>query len=91
MVCTAPQAPADNRCQILSDIDISECLVDPVSWKIVNSNALRAIEPALIGIGDLSVGSNLELVRHDRGMSSSDSASGWGIRPGDMCIPEQFR
>lgn len=59
--------PADNGWRILSAIDESDYLSDPANWTIADFNELCAIEPALIEIWDLPVGSELRLEIHPDG------------------------
>ncbi|WP_273113512.1 DUF2185 domain-containing protein [Corynebacterium durum] len=66
MVRLPSQMPADNGWQIMSHLDTTEYLNDPANWRIVDFNDLCAIEPALIGIWDMPVGSDLQIVRDDR-------------------------
>ena len=66
MVRVPSQMPADNGWQIMSHLDTTEYLNDPANWRIVDFNDLCAIEPALIGIWDMPVGSDLQIVRDDR-------------------------
>ena len=66
MVRVPSQMPADNGWQIMSHLDTTEYLSDPANWRIVDFNDLCAIEPALIGIWDMPVGSDLQIVRDDR-------------------------
>lgn len=91
MVRGKSHAPADNGWQILSDIDTSEYLNDPSNWQIADFNDLCAIEPALIGIWDMPVGSDLELRRHEKGMSIIDSTTGRVIPHEELFVPPQFR
>ncbi|MGN0065838.1 MAG: DUF2185 domain-containing protein, partial [Nocardioides sp.] len=62
MVREESQAAADNGWRIFSDIDSSEYLSDADNLTIVNFNTLCEIEPALIGIWNLPVGSDLQIV-----------------------------
>ena len=66
MVRLPSQMPADNGWQIMSHLDTTEYLNDLANWRIVDFNDLCAIEPALIGIWDMPVGSDLQIVRDDR-------------------------
>lgn len=54
--------PADNGWRIFSDIDTTEYLDDPNNWAIVDFNTMCHMEPALIGVYTLPVGSDLQLV-----------------------------
>lgn len=54
--------PADNGWRILSDVDTDEFLSDPDNMAVVDFNAMCGMEPALIGIYNLPVGSDIQLV-----------------------------
>ena len=91
MVRRASKAPADNGWQIFSHVDTSEYLNDTSNWQIVDFNDLCAIEPALIGIWDMPVGSDLQLVRDETGIHIVDTASGREIPADRMYVPPRFR
>ncbi|MEQ6898219.1 DUF2185 domain-containing protein [Microbacterium sp. KR10-403] len=54
--------PADNGWRFLSDIDDDEYLADPNNMAVATFNQVAEIEPAIIGIYALPVGSDLQLV-----------------------------
>ncbi|UFU02834.1 DUF2185 domain-containing protein [Ruania suaedae] len=85
------QAGADNGWRIMSHIDTSEYLSDPSSWTITDFNRVCAIEPALIGIWDLEVGSDLQLVRDERGLTIVDTPTGRVVPPENLYVPPQHR
>ncbi|MGW9825523.1 hypothetical protein ACUXNS_000507 [Brevibacterium pityocampae] len=58
---TTSKDPVDNGWRILSGIDESDYLSDPANWRIADFNELCSIEPALIVIWDLPVGTELRL------------------------------
>ena len=91
MVRRPSQAPADNGWQIMSHIDESDYLNDTSNWRIVDFNELCAIEPALIGIWDLPVGSDLQLVRDETGLHIVDTPTGREIPREELFVPPQFR
>ena len=66
MVRNPPQAYVDSGWEIMSHLDTTEYLNDPTNWRIVDFNYLCGIEPALIGIWDMPIGSDLQIVRDDR-------------------------
>ena len=57
-----PVAPHDSGWRVLSDRDTAEYLDDPKNMTVVDFNELCDIEPACIGIYDLPIGSNIQLV-----------------------------
>ena len=85
------QRPADNGWRIMSNIDTTEYLDDPNSWRIVAFNDVCNIEPALIGIYDFPVGSDLQIVRDERGISIYDTPTGRQIPVEEFYVPPQFR
>ncbi len=91
MVRRPSKAPADNGWQIMSHIDTSEYLNDTSNWQIVDFNDLCAIEPALIGIWDLPVGSDLQLVRDKQGIHIFDTPSGREIPRESLYVPPAMR
>ena len=58
----APIAPQDSGWRVLSDRDTDEYLADPANMTVVDFNDICDIEPACIGIYDLPVGSDIQLV-----------------------------
>ena len=58
----APIAPQDTGWRVLSDRDTDEYLADPANMTVVDFNDICDIEPACIGIYDLPVGSDIQLV-----------------------------
>jgi len=91
MVRDVSQDPVDNGWQIMSHVDTSEYLEDLSNWQIVDFNDLCAIEPALIGIWDLPVGSDLQIVRDEQGIRIVDTPTGREIPTEDLYVPPQFR
>lgn len=91
MVRKPSQASVDNGWQIFSHIDTSEYLNESSNWQIVDYNDLCAIEPALIGIWDLPVGSDLQLVRDELGIRVVETATGREIPQEELYVPPQFR
>lgn len=91
MVRHPSQRPADNGWRIMSHIDTSEYLDVPTNWQIVDFNEVCYIEPALIGIYDFPVGSDLQIVRDDEGIHIVETASGREIPHENFYVPPQFR
>ncbi|QOR70506.1 DUF2185 domain-containing protein [Ruania alkalisoli] len=85
------QAGADNGWRIMSHIDTSDYLSDPANWKITDFNQVCAIEPALIGIWDLEIGSDLQIVRDSLGVRVVDTATGQAIPRENLYVPPQQR
>ena len=74
----------------MSHLDTTEYLNDPANWRIVDFNDLCAIEPALIGIWDMPVGSDLQIVRDDR-IRIFDTPTGREIPVEEMYVPAIHR
>ena len=91
MVRLPSQMPADNGWQIMSHLDTTEYLNDPANWRIVDFNDLCAIEPALIGIWDMPVGSDLQIVRDELGIRIFDTPTGREIPVEAWYVPPDKR
>lgn len=91
MVRLPSQMPADNGWQIMSHLDTTEYLNDLSNWRIVDFNDLCAIEPALIGIWDMPVGSDLQIVRDELGIRIFDTPTGREIPVEAWYVPPDKR
>lgn len=91
MVRVPSQMPADNGWQIMSHLDTTEYLNDLSNWRIVDFNDLCAIEPALIGIWDMPVGSDLQIVRDELGIRIFDTPTGREIPVEAWYVPPDKR
>ena len=91
MVRLPSQMPADNGWQIMSHLDTTEYLSDPTNWRIVDFNYLCGIEPALIGIWDMPIGSDLQIVRDELGIRIFDTPTGREIPVEEMYVPAIHR
>lgn len=91
MVRGESKAPADNGWQFLSHVDDSEYLNDTSNWRIVDFNELCVIEPALIGIWDLPVGSDLQLVDDELGKRIVETATGRELSTEELYVPPAGR
>ncbi len=91
MVRVPSQMPADNGWQIMSHLDTTEYLNDPANWRIVDFNDLCAIEPALIGIWDMPVGSDLQIVRDELSIRIFDTPTGREIPVEAWYVPPDKR
>lgn len=61
------QDPVDNGWRVISEIDDSDYLSNTDNWQIVDFNEVCEIEPAIIAIWQLPVGTELTLVTDDDG------------------------
>lgn len=91
MVRGASQHPADNGWRIFSHIDTPEYLNDPANLQIVDFNEVCSIEPALIGIWDMPVGSDLEIARDEPAIRLVDAKTGREIPVEAHYVPPQHR
>ena len=91
MLRVPPKAPADNGWRIFSEIDTAEYLADTNNFEIVDYNELCGMEPALIGIWDLPIGSDLQMVIDEDGKHIFDTPTGRKIPLEEQYIPPQFR
>jgi hypothetical protein len=91
MVREESKNAADNGWRIMSHIDTSEYLSDPANWKVADFNAVCALEPALIGIWDFKVGSDLQLVDDELGIRIVDTPTGRQIPEENLYVPPANR
>jgi hypothetical protein len=80
----------DNGWRIFGDLDTDEHVADAANLVVVDFNQLCALEPALIGIWDLPVGTDLEIVRDDR-IRIIDVRQNAEVPPELFYVPEQHR
>ncbi|MCV7308834.1 DUF2185 domain-containing protein [Mycobacteroides immunogenum] len=91
MVRQPSRDSVDNGWLIMSHIDTSDYLDDADNWQIVDFNDLCSIEPALIGIWDMAIGSDLQIVRDEQGIRIVDTPTGRMIPTQNLYVPPQFR
>ncbi len=87
MVRETSRATADNGWRIFSDIDTTEYLHDAANLVITDFNSVCEIEPALIGIWDLPVGSDLQIVDEGEGIEIVDTATGRPVPAEQLFVP----
>lgn len=87
MVRGESQAPVDNGWRIFSHIDTSEYLADAGNLRVTDFNQVCAIEPALIGIWDLPVGSDLQIVDDGERIQIVETATGRVIPEEELFVP----
>ncbi|MET7370413.1 DUF2185 domain-containing protein [Streptomyces sp. NPDC005566] len=83
--------PADNGWRILGDTDTSDYLSNTENWALADFNELCAIEPALIGIYDFPVGSDLQIAHEGRGVVIVDLTSGREVPRSAFYVPPRHR
>jgi len=81
---------ADNGWRIFSHLDTSQYLADAANLQVVAFNQVCSIEPALIGIYDFPVGSDLQLVDDGR-IRIVETATGREIPPENFYVPPAAR
>ena len=91
MVRVPSQVPADNGWRIFSSIDSQAYLADPSNLQVADFNAVCALEPALIGIYDFPVGSDLQIVDDGSGIQVVDTATGREIPAENFFVPPAMR
>ncbi|WP_435770342.1 DUF2185 domain-containing protein [Nocardioides sp. SYSU DS0651] len=91
MVREESKAAADNGWRIFSHLDTSDYLADSSNFQIVDFNTVCEIEPALIGIWDFPVGSDLQIVDDGDGLQVVETASGRVVPPESFYVPPPFR
>ncbi len=73
------QNPADNGWRIFSEFDTQEYMSQGNPFVVMAFNEVCAIEPALIGIYNAPVGSDLAIERDDNGIHIIDVTTGQEI------------
>lgn len=89
MVREESKAAADNGWRIFSVIDDTQYLSTPGSLQIASFNDVCAIEPALIGIYDLPVGSDLQIVDDGSRISIVETRTGRELGEDELYVPGQ--
>ena len=87
MVREESRAPADNGWRIFSDVDTTEYLHDANNLVITDFNSVCELEPALIGIWNLPVGSDLQIVDEGDGIHIVDTATGQPVPADELYVP----
>jgi hypothetical protein len=87
MVREESRATADNGWRIFSDIDTTEYLHDANNLVITDFNSVCELEPALIGIWSLPVGSDLQIVDEGEGIEIVDTATGQPVPTDQLYVP----
>lgn len=85
------KAPQDNGWRVFSHIDTTEYLHQASNLEIVDYNRVCELEPALIGVWDFPVGSDLQIVVGEDGTTVVDTATGRVIGPEEFFVPPQYR
>ena len=70
----------DNGWRFFSDIDNEEFINNPENLAVCDFNTVAEIEPAIIGIYMMPVGSDLELIRENGEISFIDNISGEKVK-----------
>lgn len=87
---TESKAPTDNGWRIFSEFDTQEYMSQGNPFVIMDFNEACAIEPALIGIYDFPVGTDLKIERDER-IRIIDATTGREIPPENFYVPPQHR
>lgn len=87
MVREGSQREVDNGWRFFSVIDTDEYLADSSNWVVVGFNEVCAIEPALIGVYDFPVGSDLQIVDGGSGIEIVDTDTGEVIPRDQWYVP----
>jgi len=87
MVREESRVPADNGWRIFSDIDTTDYLHDASNLIITDFNSVCELEPALIGIWDLPLGSDLQIVSEGQGIEIVDTATGRSVPTEQLYVP----
>ncbi|MCL2850564.1 MAG: DUF2185 domain-containing protein [Micrococcales bacterium] len=87
MVREHGHGPADNGWRVFSAIDTSEYLSRAENMQVVAFNQLCALEPALIGIYDLPVGSDLQVVDDGQRIRIVETQTGRELAEDELYVP----
>ena len=90
MVRETSQISVDNGWRIFSHVDDDAFLADPNNLQVVDFNQACLFEPALIGIWDFPVGSDLQIVDDGDGIQIVDTATGRVIPRQELYMPPQI-
>lgn len=85
LVREKPLGPADNGWRVFSHIDTSEYLANRENWVVVDFNTLCSLEPVVIGVWNMPVGSDLQVVDDGQRIRLVDTPTGREIP-----LEEQF-
>ena len=83
--------PQDNGWRIFSHIDDSAYLANRDNLQVVDFNQACLFEPALIGIWDLPVGSDLQIVDDGRTVEVVETRTGRVIPREELYVPPSRR
>ncbi len=87
MVRETSKARQDNGWRIFSHIDDAAYLSDPSNLQVVDFNQACLFEPALIGIWNFPVGSDLQIVDDGHGIQIVDTPTGRVIPCDELYVP----
>lgn len=85
------RSPQDNGWRVFSELDTPAYLDDAGNLETVDYNRVCEIEPALIGIWDFPVGSDLQIVVTESGTTVVDTPTGRQIPSEEFHLPPQSR
>ncbi|MDR0990779.1 MAG: DUF2185 domain-containing protein [Propionibacteriaceae bacterium] len=91
MVRETSKVPVDNGWRIFSHIDDSAYLANPNNLQVVDFNQACMFEPALIGIWDFPVGSDLQITEDENGIHVVDTPTGQEIPRERFFVPPDQR
>ena len=83
--------PADNGWRIFSHIDTEDYLSDADNMQVADFNRICELEPAIVGIWDLPVGSDLQVVDEGDGVRIFNSRTGDEVPPEVLYDPVRDR
>ena len=87
MVRVKSQVPEDNGWRFFSHIDDSAYLADPENLQVVDFNQACLFEPALIGIWNFPVGSDLQIVDDGKSIQVVDTKTGRVVPREEFYVP----
>ena len=87
MVRVKSVIPQDNGWRFFSNIDDSAYLANPDNLQVVDFNQACLFEPALIGIWNFPVGSDLQIVDEGEGIQVVETQTGRVVPRDEFYIP----
>ncbi|KQM40436.1 DUF2185 domain-containing protein [Microbacterium sp. Leaf203] len=80
----APSNPSDNGWRFFSEIDDESYLGDPSNLEVASFNTIAAIEPAVIPLLNMPVGTDLAIIRDRGAIRFFDNETGREVPASDL-------
>ncbi|MEX8057507.1 DUF2185 domain-containing protein [Microbacterium sp. 16-032] len=80
----APSNPSDNGWRFFSEVDDESYLDDPSNLEVASFNTIAAIEPAVIPLFNMPVGTDLAIIRDRGAIRFFDNETGREVPASDL-------